>query len=260
MSTPVSTPSLQLSGKVAIVTGASRGIGEAIAKCLASHGAKVVLASRKIDGLTRVAEEINARGGEAIPLACHTGQPEQVEKLVADTVARFGKVDILVNNAATNPHFGPMLSIDWPAWDKTFEVNVKGYFAATRAVSRHLIERGAPGSIVNVASVVGFIGSPMQGVYAMTKAAVISMTKTLAMELGSAGIRVNAIAPGLIDTKFAAALTQNEEILNMVLQRTALKRVGQPDDIAGAALYLSSDASQYLTGHTLVVDGGWTVA
>ncbi|MBL9043216.1 MAG: glucose 1-dehydrogenase [Myxococcales bacterium] len=260
MSTPVSTPSLQLSGKVAIVTGASRGIGEAIAKCLASHGAKVVLASRKIDGLTRVAEEINARGGEAIPLACHTGQPEQVEKLVADTVARFGKVDILVNNAATNPHFGPMLSIDWPAWDKTFEVNVKGYFAATRAVSRHLIERGAPGSIVNVASVVGFIGSPMQGVYAMTKAAVISMTKTLAMELGSAGIRVNAIAPGLIDTKFAAALTQNEEILNMVLSRTALKRVGQPDDIAGAALYLSSDASQYLTGHTLVVDGGWTVA
>jgi NAD(P)-dependent dehydrogenase (short-subunit alcohol dehydrogenase family) len=260
MSTPVSTPSLQLSGKVAIVTGASRGIGEAIAKCLASHGAKVVLASRKIDGLTRVAEEINARGGEAIPLACHTGQPEQVEKLVADTVARFGKVDILINNAATNPHFGPMLSIDWPAWDKTFEVNVKGYFAATRAVSRHLIDRGAPGSIVNVASVVGFIGSPMQGVYAMTKAAVISMTKTLAMELGSAGIRVNAIAPGLIDTKFAAALTQNEEILNMVLQRTALKRVGQPDDIAGAALYLSSDASQYLTGHTLVVDGGWTVA
>ncbi len=260
MSTPVSTPSLQLSGKVAIVTGASRGIGEAIAKCLASHGAKVVLASRKIDGLTRVAEEINARGGEAIPLACHTGQPEQVEKLVADTVARFGKVDILVNNAATNPHFGPMLSIDWPAWDKTFEVNVKGYFAATRAVSRHLIDRGAPGSIVNVASVVGFIGSPMQGVYAMTKAAVISMTKTLAMELGSAGIRVNAIAPGLIDTKFAAALTQNEEILNMVLSRTALKRVGQPDDIAGAALYLSSDASQYLTGHTLVVDGGWTVA
>lgn len=260
MSTPVSTPSLQLSGKVAIVTGASRGIGEAIAKCLASHGAKVVLASRKIDGLTRVAEEINGRGGEAIPLACHTGQPEQVEKLVADTVARFGKVDILVNNAATNPHFGPMLSIDWPAWDKTFEVNVKGYFAATRAVSRHLIERGAPGSIVNVASVVGFIGSPMQGVYAMTKAAVISMTKTLAMELGSAGIRVNAIAPGLIDTKFAAALTQNEEILNMVLSRTALKRVGQPDDIAGAALYLSSDASQYLTGHTLVVDGGWTVA
>ncbi len=260
MSTPVSTPSLQLSGKVAIVTGASRGIGEAIAKCLASHGAKVVLASRKIDGLTRVAEEINARGGEAIPIACHTGQPEQVEKLVADTVARLGKVDILVNNAATNPHFGPMLSIDWPAWDKTFEVNVKGYFAATRAVSRHLIERGAPGSIVNVASVVGFISSPMQGVYAMTKAAVISMTKTLAMELGSAGIRVNAIAPGLIDTKFAAALTQNEEILNMVLSRTALKRVGQPDDIAGAALYLSSDASQYLTGHTLVVDGGWTVA
>jgi NAD(P)-dependent dehydrogenase (short-subunit alcohol dehydrogenase family) len=260
MSTPVSTPSLQLSDKVAIVTGASRGIGEAIAKCLASHGAKVVLASRKLDGLTRVADEINARGGQAIAIACHTGQPEQVEKLVADTIAKFGKVDILVNNAATNPYFGPMLSVEWSAWEKTFEVNVKGYFAATRAVAKHLIERGAPGSIVNIASVVGFIGSPMQGVYAMTKAAVISMTKTLAMELGTAGIRINAIAPGLVDTKFASALTQNEEILNMVLQRTALKRVGQPDDIAGAALYLASDASQYLTGHTLVVDGGWTVA
>ena len=260
MSTPVSTPNVQLSGKVAIVTGACRGIGEAIAKSFAHHGAKVVLASRKLDGLNRVADAIRQAGGDAIAIACHTGQPDQVEKLVSDTVAHFGKVDILVNNAATNPYFGPMLSVDWSAWDKTFDVNVKGYFAATRTVAQHLIGRNAPGSIVNVASVVGFIGSPMQGVYAMTKAAVISMTKTLAMELGTAGVRVNAIAPGLVDTKFASALTQNEEILNMVLQRTALKRVGQPDDIAGAALYLASDASQYLTGHTMVVDGGWTVA
>ena len=260
MSTPVSTPSFQMTGKVAIVTGASRGIGEAIAKCLAAHGAKVVLASRKLDGLNRVADEIRRSGGEALAIACHTGQPEQVEKLVTDAISTFGKVDILINNAATNPFFGPMMAVEWSAWDKTFEVNVKGYFAAPRAVAKHLIERGSPGAIVNVASVVGFIGSPMQGVYAMTKAAVISMTKTLAMELGTAGIRVNAIAPGLVDTKFASALTQNEEILNMVLQRTALKRVGQPDDIAGAALYLASDASQYLTGHTLVVDGGWTVA
>ncbi len=260
MSTPVSTPSLSLHGKVAIVTGASRGIGEAIARGFATNGAKVVLASRKLDGLERVAASIRESGGEAIAIACHTGQPEQVEKLVADTIAQFGKVDVLVNNAATNPHFGPMMSIEWSAWDKTFDVNVKGYFAATRAVAKHLMERGAPGSIVNVASVVGLIGSPLQGVYAMTKAAVVSMTKTLSMELGQAGIRINAIAPGLIDTKFAAALTQNEEILNMVLQRTALKRVGQPDDIAGAALFLASDASQYLTGHTMVVDGGWTVA
>ena len=139
----------------------------------------------------------SAKFGDAIAIACHTGQPDQSRKLVSATVAHFGKVDILVNNAATNPYFGPMLSVDWSAWDKTFDVNVKGYFAATRAVAQHLIGRNAPGSIVNVASVVGFIGSPMQGVYAMTKAAVIKATKTLAMELGTAGVRVNAIAPDL---------------------------------------------------------------
>lgn len=260
MSTPVSTPSLQLSGKVAIVTGASRGIGEAIAKCLASHGAKVVLASRKIDGLTRVAEEINARGGEAIPLACHTGQPEQVEKLVADTVARFGKVDILVNNAATNPHFGPMLSIDWPAWDKTFEVNVKGYFFMLREVARHAMERSAPASIVNVASVAGLMATPLQATYAMTKAAVISMTKTLAVELAGAKIRVNAIAPGFVKTRFASAIVDDPELSAHVVGRTPMNRVAEPNEIAGGAVYLASDEASYMTGHTLVIDGGMTIS
>jgi NAD(P)-dependent dehydrogenase (short-subunit alcohol dehydrogenase family) len=252
-------PQIHLEGKVAIVTGASRGIGEAIAKSFARHGAKVVIASRKIDGLERVVSEIEAEGGQALAVAAHTGHEGQVAELVGKAVAHFGQVDVLVNNAATNPYFGPMMNLDWGAWDKTFDVNVKGYFTATREVVRHLYSRKAPGAIVNVASVVGFMGSPLQGIYGMTKAAVISMTKTLAMELGTAGIRVNAIAPGLVETKFASALTQNDEVMKQVMERTALKRIGQPEDISGAALYLASDASSFMTGHVMTVDAGWTV-
>lgn len=253
---------IHLREKVAIVTGASRGIGEAIARSFAKAGAKVTIASRKMEGLAGVARAIEDAGGEVLPIACHTGKSEDVEKMVAATVERFGRVDVLVNNAATNPHFGPMMTLperDWGAWDKTFEVNLKGYFDCTRAVVKHCVGRNAPGAIVNVASVVGLIGAPMQGVYAMTKAAVISMTKTLAMELGSSAIRVNAIAPGLVDTRFASALTSNADIRNMIVSQTALGRVGQPPDIAGAALYLASDAASYVTGHVLVVDAGWTV-
>lgn len=251
---------IHLQDKVAIVTGASRGIGEAIARSFAQAGAAVVVASRKLDGLEPVAASIRSEGGRALAVACHTGKPDDVDALVAAAIREFGVVDILVNNAATNPYFGPMMNLDWGAWDKTFEVNVKGYFAASRAVAKHLLDRRSPGAIVNVASVVGLMGSPMQGIYGMTKAAVVSMTRTMAMELGSAGIRVNAIAPGLVDTKFASALTTNEEIKNMILSRTALGRVGQPSDIAGVALFLASDAAAYVTGTTLVADGGWTVA
>lgn len=248
-----------LSGKTAIVTGASRGIGEAIARRFAAAGANVVVASRKIDGLQAVADAINADGGHAIAQTCHTGRPEECEQLVQRAIQEFGQVDVLVNNAATNPHFGPMMTADWGMWDKTFEVNVKGYFALSCAVAQHLIDRGAPGSIIQVASVVGQMGAPLQGVYAMTKAAVISMTKTLAMELGGMKIRVNAIAPGLVETRFASALTNDETLRNMIIGRTALGRIGQPDDISGAALFLASDAASYVTGTTLVVDGGWTV-
>lgn len=251
-------PQIHLKDKVAIVTGASRGIGAEIARTFARAGAKVVVASRKIEGLQAVAAEIEKEGGEALAHAAHMGQEEQVQALVAAAVERFGQVDVLVNNAATNPYFGPMMNCEWAAWDKTFEVNVKGYFTATREVVRHIQGRKGQGAIVNLASVAGFMAMPLQGVYAMTKAAVVSMTKTLSVELGP-DIRVNAIAPGLIETKFASALTQNEEILNTVLDRTSLKRVGQPADVAGAALLLASDQGGYFNGTLLTVDGGWSL-
>ena len=255
----MSKPVIHLENKVALVTGASRGIGEAIARTYAKAGAKVVLASRKLDGLLEVQKKIEADGGEALAVACPTGSKEQIEALVAQAIARFGKVDVLVNNAATNPYFGPMMLVEDVAWDKTFEVNVKGYFYTTRAVVKHLMDRNAPGAIVNVASVAGQMAMPLQGVYSMTKAAVISMTKTLAYELAASNIRVNAIAPGFVDTKFAAAVLKNDALLDEVLKRTPQRRYARPEEIAGGAVYLASDAASYVTGHTLVIDGGMTL-
>lgn len=249
--------SITLENKVAIVTGASRGIGEAIARCFAANGAKVILASRKLEGLQAVAESI---GPSACAVAAHTGKEGDCAALVNAAVERFGKVDILVNNAATNPHFGPFVDAEESAWDKTFEVNVKGYFWMMRAVIKHLRAREAAGSLINVASVAGLVGSPLQGIYAMTKAAVLSMTKTLACELATSNIRVNAIAPGFVDTKFAAAVLKNDTLLEEVLRTTPMKRYGQPDEIAGAALYLASDSASYLTGQAIVIDGGMTLS
>ncbi len=248
-----------LEGKVAIITGASRGIGEAIARAFAAAGARVVLAARKAEALTSVAEGIVSAGGEACAVPCHTGKAEDLDRLFAEAVSAFGKVDVLVNNAATNPYFGPMLGIEPAAWAKTFEVNLEGYYNATRRLVAHLTERQAGGAIVNMASVAGIGGAPMQGVYGATKAAVISMTQTLAVELGTAGIRVNAIAPGLIRTRFASALIDSPEISGRIVERTPLGRVGKPVEVAGAAVFLASDAASFITGHTLVVDGGLTV-
>jgi NAD(P)-dependent dehydrogenase (short-subunit alcohol dehydrogenase family) len=261
---PPAPPLIHLQDKVALVTGASRGIGEAIARAYAAAGARVVLAARKPEELGRVAESIRASGGEAFAKPAHTGKPEDCRALVEAAVERYGRVDVLVNNAAANPYFGPMVDIGWGAWDKTFEVNVKGYFELTRLLVAHLRGRktaGGPagGAVVNVASVVGLMGAPLQGVYAMTKAAVISMTKTLALELGGDAIRVNAIAPGLVETKFASALTSSEPLREEILGKLALKRVGQPEDIAGLALYLASDAASYVTGAVFTADAGWTV-
>ncbi len=249
-----------LAEKVAIVTGASRGIGASIARHFASAGASVVIASRKIEGLSQVAAEIDKAGGRALAVAAHTGKSADVQALVRSAVDRFGRVDILVNNAATNPYFGPLCDVPESAWDKTFEVNVKGYFFAAREVIAHLQARGAPGAIINVASIAGIRAAPFQGVYGMTKAAVISMTQTLAQEVGGTGIRVNAIAPGLVETRFSAALVQNEELRGRIVGRTTLGRHAQPDEIAGAALFLASDAAAYVTGHTLVIDGGTTIS
>jgi NAD(P)-dependent dehydrogenase (short-subunit alcohol dehydrogenase family) len=247
--------SIQLEGKVAIVTGASRGIGEAIAHTFAAHGANVVVASRKIEGVRAVADAIGER---AFAVAAHTGHEAQCEALVRAAIERFGRVDVLVNNAATNPYFGPMIDTDGGAWMKTFEVNLQGYFWMAREVARHLRGRGAGGSIVNVASVAGLEAAPMQGVYGATKAAVVSMTKTLAYELGGSNIRVNALAPGLIETRLSAAIVQNDAIVAEVLRKTPLGRYGQPDEIAGGALFLASDAASFMTGQVMVIDGGMT--
>ena len=250
---------MELQDKVAIVTGASRGIGQAVALSLAEAGARVVLASRKPEGLAPVEARFKEAGHDVFTQPCHTGHPEQVEHLLEATVEHFGQVDILVNNAATNPYFGPLLEVQWAAWDKTFDVNVRGYFAAAKGVAKHLIDRAAPGSIVNVSSILGLRAGRMQGVYAMTKAAVISMTQSLAVELGPHGIRVNAVAPGFIRTRFSSALTENDDVRGMLVERTPLGRLGAPEDIAPLVRYLASDASSFVTGATFVADGGLTL-
>ncbi|MCJ7725376.1 MAG: glucose 1-dehydrogenase [Acidimicrobiia bacterium] len=244
-----------LTNKVVVVTGASRGIGEAIAHACVAAGARVALASRNQEGLDEVAAAITDAGGNALAIACHMGKPDEVDALFTRVTAEWGDVSGLVNNAGTNPYFGPMLGITDAAFDKTFEVNVKGYLYAARAFA----DRAPGGSIVNIASVAGLEAAPLQGVYGMTKAAVISMTKTLAVELGPA-FRVNAIAPGLVETRFASALIHNEEIHDRVVSGTALQRNAQPDEMAGTAVYLLSDASSYTTGQTIVADGGMTIS
>jgi NAD(P)-dependent dehydrogenase (short-subunit alcohol dehydrogenase family) len=245
--------------KVAIVTGASRGIGLAIAEALAEAGASVVMCSRKAADINAAAESLTQKGLSVHGVACHAGKSDEIKGLVAEAIKRFGKVDILINNAATNPYFGPLLQTEEAAWKKTFEVNLEGYYNATREVANHLMERGAAGSIVSVASVVGLRAAPLQGVYGMTKAAIISMTQTLALELGPSKIRVNAIAPGLVDTRLASAIVGSDDLRSMITAKTPLGRVGQPKEIAAGALFLASDASSFVTGHTLVMDGGMTI-
>lgn len=250
--------SFNLDGKVAIVTGASRGIGEAIARGFAENGATVVLASRKQEALDAVAESINSEGkGKAIAIACHTGKPDQIAALFERVSSECGGIDILVNNSATNPYFGAAVDCPERAFDKTMEVNVKGYFMMSQYAGKAMAAKGG-GSIINVASISGIAASPFQVVYGMTKAAVINMTKGLAKELGPQGVRVNAIAPGLVETKFAAALVENPDIIKMVHETTPLKRHAQPNEMVGAALYLASEASSYTTGAVLVLDGGAT--
>jgi len=244
-----------LTGKVAIVTGASRGIGQAIAERFAEAGAKVVLSSRKQDDLDSVAAGIQAKGGEALAIAAHNGEKAALQALAKATFDAYGRIDILVNNAATNPHFGTLLEAEDSLWQKTIEVNLMGNVWLTQAVVPSM-RQGGGGKIINVASINGLRPGRMQGIYSITKAAVISLTQTLAMELGSDNIQVNAVAPGLVKTKFARVIWENEDILNDMLRRTPAGRIGEPDDIAGIALYLASPASNFATGQVFVVDGG----
>jgi NAD(P)-dependent dehydrogenase (short-subunit alcohol dehydrogenase family) len=256
--TPAQEQPFSLVGKVAIISGASRGIGEAIARLYAQRGAKVVLASRKQDGLNAVADSISAVGGQALPIVAHMGESEAIRTLVERTLETFGGVDIVVNNAATNPHFGPLLSSEESMWDKTLDVNLRGYFRLIRAAVPHMEKRGG-GKIINMASIAGLLPSPGMGLYGITKAAVIMMTKTLAFELAGSNIQVNAIAPGFIKTHFSQALWGNEAINKQLLEHTPAGRMGTPEEVAALALYLASPASNFTTGQAFVVDGGLTL-
>ena len=247
-----------LKDKVAIVTGASRGIGEAIAKTFAQHGAKVVLVSRKQEALDKVAAAIKGSGGEALAVACHTGKIADMDALYKKVVDTYGRVDILVNNAATNPYFGDSLNIPESMYDKTFEVNTKGYFFMSQKAAKIMLGQPKKGVIINVASIAGIKAPPMQVVYGMTKAAIILMTKGMANELGPFGIRINCICPGLTETAFSKVLIDTKAIHDMAISQIPMKRHAQPDEIAGAALYLASEASSFTTGAVIVVDGGNT--
>jgi NAD(P)-dependent dehydrogenase (short-subunit alcohol dehydrogenase family) len=249
--------SIDLSGKVAIVTGASRGIGEAIALGLAQAGAKVALASRKPEGLEEVAAKIQEAGSEAIVVPTNTSEREAIKNLVAQTTEKFGGVDIVVNNAATNPHFGPLLSSDENQWDKTIKVNLQGYFWLVKDAYPSMKERGG-GKVVNVASIAGLQNLQYQGLYGITKTSVIHMTGTLAVELGPDNIQVNAIAPGFVKTKFSSVLWQNEELANRMINMTPVRRIADPEDIAPLVVFLSSAHSNFITGQAFVIDGGIT--
>ena len=245
-----------LSGKTALVSGASRGIGEAIARLLGAHGAHVICASRKVESCETVAAAIRDAGGSAQAHALHVGDTDAIEALFAQLDAEDRAPDILVNNAAANPYFGPMLDMDLASYEKTVSVNLRGYFWTSAQAARRMKDKGG-GAIVNIASVNAKRAAPYQGVYSMTKAGIVNMTEGMAKEMAVHGIRVNAVLPGLTETKFASALTGNPKILAMMLQLIPQGRVAQPSEIAPAVLFLCSPAASYVTGVSLPVDGGY---
>lgn len=246
-----------LRGRTALVTGASRGIGEATARLLAAWGAHVVVSSRRQDACEAVAAAIGADGGQATALAAHIGDPAAIEGLYAELDRRGLAPDILVNNAAANPHFGPMCAQSLDSFQKTVDVNLRGYFWSTVQAARRMAARGTGGAIVNVASVNARRSAPGQGVYSMTKAGIVSMTEGFARELGGDGIRVNAVLPGLTDTKFAGALTSDPALLARMLAAIPLARVAQPGEIAPVVAFLCTPAAAYVTGAGFTVDGGY---
>ena len=249
----MSQNSFRLDGRVAIITGASKGIGASIAQTLAENGAKVVVSSRKQAAVDEVASEIKAAGGEALAVAAHVGDTQALQTLVNATLEHFGRIDIVINNAATNPVFGPLEdTVD--AMDKIMQVNVKAPLELAKLALPQL--KAHKGVIVNISSVEAFIATEGLGCYSVSKAALNMLTKSMAKEWGKYGIRANAICPGLIKTKFSEALWSNESMLKYYLKQTPLGRIGEPQEVANLALFLASDASAYSTGGIFMVDGG----
>ena len=254
----MSTDFFDLSGKVALVTGASRGIGEEIARALADAGAHVIVSSRKLDGCQVVADAIVEGGGSASACPCHVSSMEDIGAVFEHIRQQHGKLDILVNNAATNPYFGDILDTNIESYQKTVDVNVRGYFFMSIEAGKLMRENGG-GSIVNTASIAGLTPGPLQGIYSITKAAVISMTKAFAKECAPFGIRCNALLPGLTETKFAGALFSHDEIYEEAIRTIPMGRHAAPEEMAGTVLYLVSNASSYTNGECIVVDGGLTL-
>lgn len=244
-----------LKGKIALITGASRGIGEAIAHTFCANGAHAILVSRKQEELEVVVAKIKENGGSAEAMACNMGYHEQIAALMKAIEDKHGRLDILVNNAAANPYFGEMINAEEWAWDKTLAVNLKAPFFLTQAAAKMMKASGG-GTIVNVSSINGIRPAMFQGIYSITKAGLISMTQAFAKELASHNIRVNALLPGLTETKFSGAITANDDIKNMVVAQIPLQRMAKPEEMAGAVLYLASAASSFTTGACIVCDGG----
>ena len=247
-----------LTGKIALVSGASRGIGEEIAKLLARQGAHVIVSSRKIDDCTAVSEGIREAGGSAEPFGCNVGDMDQISALFGHIHEAYGKLDICVNNAAANPYFGHVLDTDLGAFNKTVEVNIRGNFFMSVEAGKLMRDHGG-GAIVNTASINALQPGPMQAIYSITKAAVVNMTKAFAKECAPMGIRCNALLPGLTRTKFAGALFSNEDIYNEAVRNIPMGRHAEPSEMAGTVLYLVSAASSYTNGECIVVDGGLTI-
>ncbi len=245
-------------GKVALIAGASRGIGEAVANGFAEHGATVVCSSRKQGDCEKVAEAIRAKGGKAVSAELHLGELSHHDAVLEMIQKEFGRLDVLVNNGATSPHFGPAHEASEGAFDKTFEVNMRGpYFLSTKAYP--MLKADGGGSIVNVASIDGLQPAEFRVAYGMSKAALIAMTKGLAKEYSQYGVRVNALLPGFTDTKLASALKDNPAMDLYVKMNLAIKRMAQPEEMVGSVLYMASDEASYFTGQSMVVDGGATI-
>lgn len=247
-----------LKDKVAVITGSSKGIGRSIAECLARAGAKIVVSSRKQEACEPVAEGIRAAGGEAIVVPCNISHKEQLQNLVARTMEKWGRLDILVCNAAVNPYFGPMASMPEEAYDKIMNSNVKSNWLLCNMAAQHMAEAGG-GSIMIVGSIGGYAGSPHLAAYDISKAADFSLARSLAVEWGPKNVRANCIAPGLIKTDFSRALWENPKLAKHVESKTPARRIGNPEDIGGVAVFLASRASAYVTGQVIVVDGGLTI-